>query len=218
VVVSIQTFGSYAANFHPHVHALLTDGACTEEGEFLQLPYFDARLVEEVFRCRVLQRLHRAERLSEAFHRSLLGWGQLHPDVPYSDLLAEQGDFLPKSIHLGREPHPLIEAVGGDATGEGEGEAGQGDRLDGGGANAGGPTLRQAEIPTDRRVEHGRAPGGQVEKGSSPDEEPARCREWSYRIDGALQPQRRSGDRPQTYGLALSAPIATNPAQKYGCA
>jgi len=38
LVVSIQTFGSYAANFHPHVHVLLTDGAFTEEGEFLQLP------------------------------------------------------------------------------------------------------------------------------------------------------------------------------------
>jgi hypothetical protein len=45
LVVSIQTFGSYAANFHPHVHALVTDGAFTAEGEFLQLPYFDARLV-----------------------------------------------------------------------------------------------------------------------------------------------------------------------------
>ena len=74
LVVSIQTFGSYAANFHPHVHALVTDGAFTEEGEFLQLPYFDARLVEEVFRRRVLQRLHRAERLSEEFLNSLLGW------------------------------------------------------------------------------------------------------------------------------------------------
>ena len=39
-----------------------------------RLPYFDARLVEEVFRRRVLQRLHRAERLSEEFQRSLLGW------------------------------------------------------------------------------------------------------------------------------------------------
>jgi hypothetical protein len=33
LVVSIQTFGSYAANIHPHVHALGTDGALTEEGE-----------------------------------------------------------------------------------------------------------------------------------------------------------------------------------------
>ena len=56
------------------MHALVTDGAYTKEGEFLQLPYFDARLVEEAFRRRLLQRLHRAERLSEEFLRSLLGW------------------------------------------------------------------------------------------------------------------------------------------------
>ena len=64
LVLSIQTFGSYAPNFHPHVHALVTDGAYTREGEFLQLPHFDARLVEEA--CR--------RRLSEEFLRSLLGW------------------------------------------------------------------------------------------------------------------------------------------------
>ena len=69
LVLSIQTFGSYAANFHPHVHALVTDGAYTKEGEFLPLPHFGARLVEEVFRRRVLERLHRAERLSEEFQR-----------------------------------------------------------------------------------------------------------------------------------------------------
>jgi len=74
LVLSIQTFGSYAANFHPHVHALITDGAFNKEGEYLQLRYFDARLVEEVFRRRVLERLHRAERLSEEFLRSLPGW------------------------------------------------------------------------------------------------------------------------------------------------
>ena len=56
------------------MHALLIDGALTEESEFLELPYFDVRLVEEVFRRRVLQRLHRAERLSEKFLNSLLGW------------------------------------------------------------------------------------------------------------------------------------------------
>jgi hypothetical protein len=72
LVVSIQTFGSYAANFHPHVHALVTDGAFTEEGEFRQLPYFDARLVEEVFRRRVLERLHRAERLARYLTRGPL--------------------------------------------------------------------------------------------------------------------------------------------------
>ncbi len=77
LVVSIQSFGAYAANLHPHLHVLTTDGAFTKQGEFLELPYFDARLVEEVFRRRLLRRLDRAERLSEEFLRSLLGLGPL---------------------------------------------------------------------------------------------------------------------------------------------
>ena len=74
LVISIQTFGSYAANFHPHLHVLATDGEFTPDAEFVPLPYFDPRLVEEVFRRRLLDRLHGADRLSEQFHRSLLGW------------------------------------------------------------------------------------------------------------------------------------------------
>ena len=50
LIVSIQTFGSYAANFHPHVHVLLTDGAFTEEGEFLQLPILGARRADGIDR------------------------------------------------------------------------------------------------------------------------------------------------------------------------
>jgi hypothetical protein len=56
------------------VHALLNDGVFSDEGEFLQLPYFDARLVDEAFRRRVFERRHRAERLLEEFQRSLWGW------------------------------------------------------------------------------------------------------------------------------------------------
>jgi hypothetical protein len=117
LVVSIQTFGSYAANFHPHVHALLTDGAFTEEGEFLQLPYFDARLVEEVFHRRLLQRLHRAERLSEEFQRSLLGWVHsgfsVHGEqtVPTDDL--KGAERLARYLTRGPLPIDVVEKVEG---------------------------------------------------------------------------------------------------------
>ncbi len=117
LVVSIQTFGSYAANFHPHVHVLLTDGAFTEEGEFLQLPYFDARLVEEVFRRRVLQRLHRAERLSEEFLNSLLGWVHsgfsVHGEqtVPTEDV--QGAERLARYLTRGPLPIDVVEKVEG---------------------------------------------------------------------------------------------------------
>src|SRR5213083_1355790 len=49
-VISIQTFGSYGANFNPHCHAIISDGVWTREGEFLELPSLDTAAVCELFR------------------------------------------------------------------------------------------------------------------------------------------------------------------------
>jgi len=76
-VVSLQTFGAYGANFHPHAHALVSDGVFTRKGEFLPLPSLDTAAVMEVFRRLLLQRLYQAERLSESFMLNLLSW--VHP-------------------------------------------------------------------------------------------------------------------------------------------
>ncbi|MGH7820173.1 MAG: transposase zinc-binding domain-containing protein [Candidatus Binatia bacterium] len=73
-VTSIQTFGSFGANFHPHVHMIATQGALAEDGRFLPLPDVDPKVVEEIFRQLVLRQLHRAKRLSEEFLKSLLSW------------------------------------------------------------------------------------------------------------------------------------------------
>ncbi|MBN1566281.1 MAG: transposase [Acidobacteria bacterium] len=76
-VLSLQTYGAYGANFNPHCHGLVTDGAFSADGEFLPLPSLDASAVMEVFRRLLLLRLHRAERLSESFMNNLLSW--VHP-------------------------------------------------------------------------------------------------------------------------------------------
>jgi hypothetical protein len=72
-VISIQTFGSYA-NWHPHLHALVTNGVMTRDGAFRELPQWTPQAVEEVFRRLVLLRLVEAERLSEEFQENLLAW------------------------------------------------------------------------------------------------------------------------------------------------
>jgi len=59
------------------VHALVSDGVITRQGEFLPLPAPDPAAVMEVFRRLFLERLHRAERLSESFMHNLLSW--VHP-------------------------------------------------------------------------------------------------------------------------------------------
>jgi hypothetical protein len=73
-VLSLQTFGSFAANFHPHVHALITEGVFTPGGEFLPLASLDTSAIEELFRRLLLARLHQAERLSDDFRQRLLAW------------------------------------------------------------------------------------------------------------------------------------------------
>ncbi|NIS78036.1 MAG: hypothetical protein GTO00_10670, partial [Deltaproteobacteria bacterium] len=76
-VTSLQTFGSFAANFHPHCHCLVTEGAFTPQGEFVPLPTpatYRLADIEERFRQLLLKRLHRVERLSESFMHRLLQW------------------------------------------------------------------------------------------------------------------------------------------------
>ncbi len=60
--------------FHPHIHALVTDGLVERGGEFHPLEELDTRPIEQHFRKLVLARLRRAGRLSEAFQENLLSW------------------------------------------------------------------------------------------------------------------------------------------------
>ncbi len=69
---SIQTFGA-ALPFHPHVHALSTDGLLARGGAFVPVEP-DPREVEESFRGLVIRALRKAERLSGEFAARLLGW------------------------------------------------------------------------------------------------------------------------------------------------
>jgi ribosomal protein S27E len=76
IVASIQTFGSQA-NWHPHVHALVTEGLLLPGGAVVPGPQYDEeleRLLTETFRRLVLEALRREERISESFLESLRTW------------------------------------------------------------------------------------------------------------------------------------------------
>ena len=76
-------FGSYA-NFPPRIHAIVTDGLVGCKGVFHSLDSIDTEAIENRCRRLVLDRLVRAERLSEAVRQRLLSW--------------ERSDF---SVHAG---------------------------------------------------------------------------------------------------------------------
>jgi len=66
MIGAIQTFGE-VLNFQPHIHALVTCGAFTARGEFLEVPEFD------------MHRLHAAWR--EAVFALYLAEGKIEPEV-----------------------------------------------------------------------------------------------------------------------------------------
>ncbi len=60
IVASIQTHGSLA-NWHPHLHLLVTDGGFRADGTFVPLPLHDVTTLTEAFRRAVLRLFVRRE-------------------------------------------------------------------------------------------------------------------------------------------------------------
>jgi hypothetical protein len=73
IIIAIQTYGDLV-NFHPHLHALVTDGTFTPTGWFVAFPKIDLYTLEHLFRHRVLRMLLQERRIDETVIRKLLGW------------------------------------------------------------------------------------------------------------------------------------------------
>jgi hypothetical protein len=73
IIIAIQSSGDLV-NFHPHLHALVSDGVFTPTGWFVAFPKIDLYALEHLFRHRVLRLLLRERRIDEAVIRKLLGW------------------------------------------------------------------------------------------------------------------------------------------------
>lgn len=61
-------------DFHPHLHALVTDGAFTLIGWFVVFPKIDLYVLDHLFRHRPLRMLLRERRIDETVIRTLPGW------------------------------------------------------------------------------------------------------------------------------------------------
>ena len=73
-VIALQTFGSYGANFHPHLHGIVTEGVITPDGLFHPAVWPDEGLLAERFRRRFLLSLERAGRLRRETRERFLAW------------------------------------------------------------------------------------------------------------------------------------------------
>ena len=73
IVSSIQTHGSLA-NWHPHLHLLVTDGGFRPNGTFVHLPLHDVATLTEAFRRAVLKKIVKRELLDIDTAQSMLSW------------------------------------------------------------------------------------------------------------------------------------------------
>ena len=73
MVACVQTFGNFA-NFHPHLHILVTDGGFGLNGTFYVLPKVSLFGLEQLFRHRVLKMMLRAGLITPQRVKLLLSW------------------------------------------------------------------------------------------------------------------------------------------------
>ncbi|MDX2438075.1 MAG: transposase [Acidobacteriota bacterium] len=73
MVAVVQTAGDMG-NFHPHMHALVSRGGWTRDGEWMPVPYVDEHSAELLFRHKVMRLLQDEGLLSEERTELLLSW------------------------------------------------------------------------------------------------------------------------------------------------
>ena len=73
MVAVVQTAGDLA-NWHPHVHALVSRGGWTRDWRWVPVPYIDEHAAELLFRHKVLRLLQVEGLLSEERTELLLSW------------------------------------------------------------------------------------------------------------------------------------------------
>ncbi len=74
VVLSIHTFGDYPEKFHPHIHAIVSDGLFLKTGAFYVMPDVDLNPLEEIFRAKVFNMLKEEGEIDDDIIKKLTNW------------------------------------------------------------------------------------------------------------------------------------------------
>ena len=74
VVLSIHTFGDYPEKFHPHIHAIASDGLFRKTGTFYVMPDVDLKPLEEIFRAKVFNMLKEEGKIDDDIIKKLMNW------------------------------------------------------------------------------------------------------------------------------------------------
>ena len=72
--MTIHTFGNYPEKFHPHLHAIVTDGLFNKNGTFYVMPGSDLKRLEEIFRAGVFKMLKKEGKITDEIITKLMKW------------------------------------------------------------------------------------------------------------------------------------------------
>jgi hypothetical protein len=73
MVAAIHTFGGLI-HWHPHIHALVTDGAFTSDGAFIGLPEIDPEPFEKLWQKKVFELLLNRGKIDESLVQQMRSW------------------------------------------------------------------------------------------------------------------------------------------------
>ena len=73
MIAAIHTFGELV-HWHPHLHALVTDGAFAPDGTFIPLPALDGEPFEKLWQKKVFDLLLKRRKIDQSLVTQMLGW------------------------------------------------------------------------------------------------------------------------------------------------
>ena len=94
--MAIHTFGDYPEKYHPHIHAIVTDGLFTENGIFYVMPKVDSKPLQESFRAMVFTMLKEEEKINEELIDKMKNWN-------HSGFSVHKGEQIARHDEEGRE-------------------------------------------------------------------------------------------------------------------
>ena len=74
MVMSIHSFGDYPDKFHPHIHAIVSDGLFARTRTFYVMPEIDLKPLEEIFRASVFKMLKDEGKIGDDLINRLMSW------------------------------------------------------------------------------------------------------------------------------------------------
>jgi len=89
VVMAIHTFEEYPHKFHPHLHAIVTDGLFRNTGTFYVMRQTDLKPLEDLFRVEVFKFLRKEGKITDELIQKLRGLRAKAEQVKHTQDTAE---------------------------------------------------------------------------------------------------------------------------------